>query len=245
MDHITNEEKSLLGIASGEYQHYLIAYGPTKGKGRDFARRGSIPSSDGRGLDQNTVVMELGDLIHSEIQAAGAGEDAEVRLEESRVKPGSAPGSRLLSFTVSIQPRGAAARDIDDSSSTMFGPARAGAAVAAAGAAAHKTADAGGGTSMGGFGRPQSGWIQDLVGVAQKQQQGQQGQQQQQQQQQQGQQQQGQQQQGQQQQRRRRRRRQQQQQQQQALEPAEVSSSVGGCVILCRTSCSKRGIQYL
>lgn len=52
------------------------------------------------------VIRDLGDLLASEIEAAG--ENAEVRLSKSRFKPGSSPGSTVLNFSVLIQRRSVA-----------------------------------------------------------------------------------------------------------------------------------------
>lgn len=114
---MTSEERSKLGItmdrASGKY--YLASYGSPKVR-RNSTRRGSQSSSDGdvveqqhiqlnqlSQLSQHAVLKEVGDILAAEMEAAG--EYAEVQLLKSRPTTGSARGSKVINFSVSIRRR--------------------------------------------------------------------------------------------------------------------------------------------
>ncbi|CAM9214561.1 unnamed protein product, partial [Hapterophycus canaliculatus] len=105
VEHVTSDERSKLGItmdrATGKY--YLHAFGSAKAR-RISARRGSATSSDMSDSEhQHPVIKQLGDVLASEIEAAG--EDPEVRLDQSRFEAGSVRGSMVLTFSVVIQRR--------------------------------------------------------------------------------------------------------------------------------------------
>ncbi|CAM9358613.1 unnamed protein product, partial [Ectocarpus sp. 12 AP-2014] len=151
VEHVKSDEQSKLGItldsATGKY--YLQAYGSAKTR-RPANRRnsaGSVSSSDADhdpAEPPHPMVKEVGDLIASEIEAAG--EDAEVRLDKSRLERASPSGSMMLTFSISIRRRAtiggaaAAAAGSDDSGGCASGQ-RAGDAGA--------TADAGAGDPTG------------------------------------------------------------------------------------------------
>ncbi|CAM9262995.1 unnamed protein product, partial [Ectocarpus fasciculatus] len=141
VEHVKSDERSKLGItldsATGKY--YLHAYGSAKTR-RTPSRRSSATSASSSDADHDSAepphptVKEVGDLIASEIEAAG--EDAEVRLDKSRLERASPSGPTVLNFSISIRPRAAigraaAAAGGDDSCSAASGQ-RAGDAGAAA-----------------------------------------------------------------------------------------------------------------
>eukprot|EP00903_Cladosiphon_okamuranus_P013301 g12398.t1 len=150
VDHVTSDERSKLGITmdrvSGKY--YLHAYGSARGR-RNSTRRGSTTSLD-EDLDQHPIIRELGDLIHSEIDAAG--ENPKVTYTKSRSEPGSVHGSTVLTLSVMIQPRDDGGGDSGDDS----GRGTPGSEVAGVGSEGAAAADAGGGNPAGtGAGMPQ------------------------------------------------------------------------------------------
>ncbi|CAN0045068.1 unnamed protein product, partial [Ectocarpus sp. 6 AP-2014] len=110
VEHVKSDEQSKLGItldsATGKY--YLHAYGSAKTR-RTGNRRNSAISVSSSDVDQDPAepphptVKEVGDLIASEIEAAG--EDAEVRLDKSRFERASPSGSTVLNFSISIRRR--------------------------------------------------------------------------------------------------------------------------------------------
>ncbi|CAM9782603.1 unnamed protein product [Pylaiella littoralis] len=150
VDHVTSDEKCSLGItmdrATGKY--YLHAFGSTRAR-RNPTRRGSATSSEGESDNQHVVIKDLGDLLASEIEAAG--ENPDVRLSKSRLKPGSCPGSTVLNFSVLIQ-----RRDVADAAAAAGGSdgGGGGLSMAPTGGGAEEawmtaTADAGGGNPTG------------------------------------------------------------------------------------------------
>ncbi|CAM9091379.1 unnamed protein product, partial [Ectocarpus sp. 4 AP-2014] len=110
VEHVNSDEQSKLGITldSSTGKYYLHAYGSARTR-RTANRRNSATSVSSSDADQDPAepphptVKEVGDLIASEIEAAG--EDAEVRLDKARLERASPSGSTVLNFSISIRRR--------------------------------------------------------------------------------------------------------------------------------------------